>query len=75
MYGYSVHHQEALTGYGTFTYSELVLELKMLRSNCDFRFVSPVNVEKRKGPVHAKKAYRVSRGIAPLIPNLRTKWK
>jgi hypothetical protein len=28
MYGYSVHHQEALTGYGTFTY--LGLELKMI---------------------------------------------
>jgi len=30
MYGYSVHHQEALTGYGTFTYLELELELKMV---------------------------------------------
>jgi hypothetical protein len=32
MYGYSVHHQEALTGYGTFTYLglELGLELKMI---------------------------------------------
>jgi len=30
MYGYSVHQQEALTGYGTFTYLELVLERKML---------------------------------------------
>jgi len=30
MYGYSVHHQEALAGYGTFTYLQLVLELKML---------------------------------------------
>jgi len=37
MYGYSVRHQQALTGYGTFTY--LQLELKMIIAILDLLFL------------------------------------
>jgi hypothetical protein len=39
MYGNSVHHQEAPTGYGTFTYLELELELKMIIVIVDLLFL------------------------------------
>jgi len=37
--------------------------------------VQAVSTGKGKVPVHALKVYKRNRGMAPLIPNLGTKWR